>query len=150
MTHTITVRHAFDAAHRLPNLGGKCRSLHGHTWRTAITLASPTLDHDGLVVDCTDFKRAARAWIDSRLDHATMLGVHDPLIQPLRNNHCRIFVFGDDWDGAQWPTVEAVAMLIGEQAQGWLKQMKPLPDTVLVTGVLVQETSTNSAEWNLP
>ena len=39
---TITKEFTFDASHRLPHHGGKCRNLHGHTYRpTSLIAAGP-------------------------------------------------------------------------------------------------------------
>jgi 6-pyruvoyltetrahydropterin/6-carboxytetrahydropterin synthase len=32
---------SFDSAHQLPNHDGKCRHLHGHTYRTEVELWGP-------------------------------------------------------------------------------------------------------------
>ncbi len=32
---------AFDAAHFLPDYNGKCKFMHGHTWKVKITITSP-------------------------------------------------------------------------------------------------------------
>jgi 6-pyruvoyltetrahydropterin/6-carboxytetrahydropterin synthase len=40
---TATVRKCFtfDAAHQLPNHGGKCRHPHGHTYKVEVALTGP-------------------------------------------------------------------------------------------------------------
>jgi 6-pyruvoyltetrahydropterin/6-carboxytetrahydropterin synthase len=29
---SVTIRHSFEAGHRLAHIPGKCQSLHGHSW----------------------------------------------------------------------------------------------------------------------
>ncbi|GAA2691724.1 6-pyruvoyl trahydropterin synthase family protein [Nonomuraea recticatena] len=77
---TQTINHTWHAAHSLPHLGGKCSSLHGHTWRVSITIAAPSLSADGILVDFAALKKPMTTWIDNNLDHALMLGAGDNLI----------------------------------------------------------------------
>lgn len=145
---SISVRHNFETAHRLPLLGGKCVNLHGHSWQATVTVSAPNLDAYGTVVEFGTFKAAMRAWIDTNLDHATMLGSRDRLISPLREAGCKVFVFGHDWPGADWPTVEAVAEMIADRAAMWLPPDPP--PGVQIERVRVAETHVNSAEWLNP
>jgi 6-pyruvoyl tetrahydropterin synthase/QueD family protein len=78
MTSTVTVRHNFETAHRLPRLGGKCTNLHGHSWWVEVTFEG-TPSRDGVIADFGALKHALRAWVDGHLDHGAMLGVGDPL-----------------------------------------------------------------------
>lgn len=109
----LHVAHHFDAAHRLPQLVGKCASMHGHTWHVAASLAGP-VGELGIVTDFSSVKGALRGWIDAELDHATLIGTDDPLRPALAEAGCRLKVFGAGRarDAGQWPTVEAVAALL--------------------------------------
>ncbi|MEU6713010.1 6-carboxytetrahydropterin synthase [Nonomuraea sp. NPDC046802] len=147
---TAQLTHTFDAAHRLPNLPGKCVNLHGHTWRVTVSVAAPHLD-DGVLVEFGSFKALARGWIDTHLDHAALLGAADPLLPALRTEGCRVFVFDTAAGHASpWPTVETVAHLIGHQADRWLFNLPtPRPDA-RIARVDVAETPTNTATWLNP
>lgn len=145
---SISVRHNFETAHRLPLLGNKCVNLHGHSWWTEVTVAAPELDPYGTVVEFGTFKAGLRTWIDTWLDHGAMLGRADPLAKLLIQHGCKVFVFGADYDGAAWPTVEAVAELIASKAPQWLPP--DLPHGAHVARVRVSETHVNAAEWNAP
>ena len=149
--HHVTFRHTFETAHRLPHLMGKCASLHGHSWQVEVTVSAPSLTDHGTVVEFGRFKREMRAWLDGRLDHGTMLGADDPICDVLAACGTKLFVFGEDYPAAQWPTVEAVAELIAHQAMGWLDALKPGPDLspgAAVTSVRVRETASNTAGWS--
>lgn len=147
----VTIAHTFEAAHRLPHLGGKCASLHGHSWRVQVTVTAPELTDQHTVVEFADLKHTARTWVDSRLDHGTMIGAADPLLPALLVNNCKTFVFGPGghWEGASWPTVEAVACLLAERARGWLAQVGA-PPGAHVSRVTVAETPVNTAHWTAP
>lgn len=94
MPHKITVEHSFESGHRLPHLGGKCVNLHGHSWSTAVTVSAPELSPEVTVVEFGALKVGLRRWIDEHLDHATMLGARDRLIEPLIAEGSRVFCFG--------------------------------------------------------
>ena len=67
----------FDAAHRLPNHPGKCRSLHGHRYRVEITCSAAQLDHVGVVLDFGEIKHRIGGWIDEHWDHGSILCADD-------------------------------------------------------------------------
>ncbi len=148
--HSVTLTHTHETAHRLPHLGGQCTSLHGHSWNVEITVSARYLTLDHTVVEFGDFKKRMRAWIDTHLDHGTMLGASDPLVTPLRLAGCKIWRFGADYLGASWPTVEAVARMIGERSALWLADMTDLAADARVTAVTVRETGRNLARWDVP
>ncbi|WP_233508027.1 6-pyruvoyl trahydropterin synthase family protein [Spongiactinospora gelatinilytica] len=138
--HEITVRHTFEAAHRLPHLPGKCTSLHGHSWSVVVTVAAPALDERGMVVEFGAFKTLLRGWIDDRLDHGAMLGGDDPLAAML-GEHGRVFSM-PRW----WPTVESVARLLGEVASELLATVPRAPQARVIR-VDLTETAANGASW---
>ncbi len=139
MGHAVAVRHNFESAHRLLNIPGKCRSLHGHSWWAEITVEAPATD-SGLVVEIGAFKKAVREWIDEHLDHGTMLGPEDPLGPVLRSYHCKVY------DVPGWPTVENVAALLADVAAKALAGLDAAPGA-RVSSVRVDETRVNSAMW---
>lgn len=136
----LEVSHAFDAAHRLPQLPGKCRSLHGHTWHVTAEVSGPVRDDD-TVVDMSDVKAVLQQFVDIELDHGTMLGAGDPLVDVLRAEGTKVFTF-DGEQGWNWPTVEAVAATIWERMRADLA-----PLGVKVARVRVAETDRNAAVY---
>lgn len=63
----------FEAAHYLPYHDGKCKRLHGHSWRGKIVVVGPSLQTDGpqrsMLVDFAEMKAAVKKWVDDYLDH---------------------------------------------------------------------------------
>ncbi|MFF5364765.1 6-pyruvoyl tetrahydropterin synthase family protein [Streptomyces scabiei] len=141
----VKVRHNFESAHRLPQLGGKCTNLHGHSWWAEITVVG-RLDDRGVVVDFGVLKKSLREWIDTHLDHGAMLGEADPLVPALIADGTKLFLFGssEPSKGLEWPTVENVAELLARVTAdriaeaGWAD--------VSVSRVQVTETHVNAAE----
>lgn len=74
---TCTVRIEFDAAHRVIGHENKCKYLHGHRYVLEISAAAETLDNLGRVIDFGVLKRIVKEWIDSNLDHTTILSTKD-------------------------------------------------------------------------
>jgi 6-pyruvoyltetrahydropterin/6-carboxytetrahydropterin synthase len=64
----VTKEFTFDAAHHLHHYEGKCKNLHGHTYKLIITI-SGYVDEVGIAVDFGDIKRIYKEVIDSKLDH---------------------------------------------------------------------------------
>lgn len=60
----------FESAHHLPNVPAehKCRRLHGHSYRVAITVKGEVDPHMGWLIDYGDIKEAI-APIREELDH---------------------------------------------------------------------------------
>lgn len=110
------------------------------------------------VVEFGALKVGLRRWIDEHLDHATMLGARDRLIAPLVAEGNRVFRFGverpaDDAEqfgyGLPWPTVEAVAVLLGRVAESALARLARA-DGARVERVMVRETRLNTAVYEPP
>ncbi|WP_261130722.1 6-carboxytetrahydropterin synthase QueD [Bacillus sp. Marseille-Q3570] len=64
----VTKEFTFDAAHHLHCYEGKCKSLHGHTYKLVITI-SGYVDDIGLTIDFGEIKQIFKEEIDSKLDH---------------------------------------------------------------------------------
>ena len=90
------------------NHAGKCRHLHGHSARVAITLESEDLNEQGMVCDFSDIKTFAEQWIQETLDHTMLLHQDDPVLPMLQEAGERIMVV------AEHPTAEFLAKLIYE------------------------------------
>ena len=60
----VSVEQTFAAGHALRNYHGKCENVHGHNYRVQITVAGPTLDENGLLVDFIELKRLMGQVVD--------------------------------------------------------------------------------------
>lgn len=104
--YQVTREIDFCYGHRLLNYAGKCRYLHGHNGRAVITIASPDLDHRGMVLDFSDIKRVVATWIDENLDHRMLLHRDDPAVPMLQQMNEPLFLLDVN------PTAENIAKLI--------------------------------------
>ncbi|MFJ7825949.1 6-carboxytetrahydropterin synthase QueD [Psychrobacillus sp. NPDC096623] len=64
----VSKEFTFDAAHHLHNYEGKCKNLHGHTYRAVLGLSGYT-DDRGLMIDFGDIKEIWKQKIEIYLDH---------------------------------------------------------------------------------
>ncbi|MFS8102301.1 6-carboxytetrahydropterin synthase [Lentzea alba] len=151
--YSVSVRHNFETAHRLPHLAGKCVNLHGHSWWMEAKVSAPAL-HAGAVVEFGALKARVREWIDTHLDHGAMLGADDPLVDVLTEHKSKVYRFGAAnpegaehlAEGLAHPTVEAVAELIARVVDDALRDLPSAPGA-RVAEVTVRETHVNSASW---
>ncbi|HUP87039.1 MAG TPA: 6-carboxytetrahydropterin synthase QueD [Acidimicrobiales bacterium] len=68
MQTSVTRCFTFEAAHQLPWHAGKCRNLHGHSYRLEVTVAGPVGDQ-GIVVDFAEIKRVVERDVIDVYDH---------------------------------------------------------------------------------
>lgn len=69
----IAKEFSFDIAHMLDGHDGKCRNLHGHTYRLQVEVSSPPHTHGpkaGMVMDYADLKKVVKQWVLEPMDHA--------------------------------------------------------------------------------
>ncbi|MEY9868833.1 6-pyruvoyltetrahydropterin/6-carboxytetrahydropterin synthase [Peribacillus sp. B2I2] len=64
----VSKEFTFDAAHHLHDYEGKCKNLHGHTYKVIFGLSGYT-DSRGLMIDFGDIKDIWKNEIEVHLDH---------------------------------------------------------------------------------
>ena len=62
--YEITIIKSFSAAHLLSEIGGKCEELHGHNFKVEVTVGSPELNSEGILIDF----RLLKKWLKDILD----------------------------------------------------------------------------------
>lgn len=65
----VTKTFWFDAAHQLPNYGGRCERLHGHTWKIDVTVRAPIDPATGISFDFGKLKEVVHERVVALLDH---------------------------------------------------------------------------------
>ena len=76
MRTSVTRTFTFEAAHQLPWHEGKCRHLHGHSYRLEVTVEGP-VGPNGIVVDFGDIKTVVRRDVLARYDHRYLNDLFD-------------------------------------------------------------------------
>jgi len=71
--YKITKEFEFEAAHMLER--GKCRSLHGHSYKLQVTISAEELS-DGMVIDFSELAKIVNAAIIDKTDHAFIYNIN--------------------------------------------------------------------------
>lgn len=110
----------FSAAHHLPWHKGKCKNLHGHTWKVEVQI-SGDLDENGTVVDFIKLKVWLRDIID-QLDHKNLNDIIDnptcELIAEYIFQRVRLLIPVNTWYRVErvkvWESDDSFAIMKGE------------------------------------
>jgi 6-pyruvoyltetrahydropterin/6-carboxytetrahydropterin synthase len=132
---TITKDVYFCYGHRLMGHPGKCRHVHGHSVKAAITVAAPELNDQGMVCDFADIGAIASRYIDAVLDHNLLLHRDDPLAPALERGGERFLLLDEH------PTAEYLAKMIHAEIKA---------HGLNVTRVALWETSSACATYSEP
>jgi len=104
--YTITKEVYFCYGHRLMNHPGKCRNLHGHSVKAAITIRQQQLNEQGMVCDFADIRDCVEAFIEEHLDHNFLLHKDDPIIPALQAHNERFLALDEH------PTAEVLSKML--------------------------------------
>ena len=142
-TIRITKRFSFEAGHALYGYDGKCRNVHGHSYKLSVTvIGTPISDNNnvkfGMVIDFGDLKRIVKSEIVDVFDHATVFNKNTPHVELakelLDRGHNVLLV---DYQ----PTSEMMVIDFAEKIK------KHLPENINLFSLKLQETDTSFAEW---
>jgi 6-pyruvoyltetrahydropterin/6-carboxytetrahydropterin synthase len=59
----------FEAAHFIHNHPGKCRNLHGHTYKLFVSLKGSVNPETGMIIDFYDLSKIVQEKVIAKLDH---------------------------------------------------------------------------------
>lgn len=142
-TIRITKQFTFEAGHALYGYDGKCKNLHGHSYKLSVTvIGTPITDKTnpkfGMVIDFTDLKRIVTEEIVDKFDHATIFNKNTPhvkLAKTLKDEGHNVLLV--DYQ----PTTEC---MVTDFAR---KITKRLPINLKLHSLKLQETESSYAEW---
>ncbi len=133
----------FETGHALAGYDGKCRNVHGHSYRLEVTVIGEPIDDPshvkyGMVIDFGDLKKIVKAHVVDLYDHALLLnknGAYKEIGEYLENRGHKILLV--DFQ----PTGEMMLLDIAER-------IKPhLPGNIKLHRLKLYETGTSYAEW---
>jgi 6-pyruvoyltetrahydropterin/6-carboxytetrahydropterin synthase len=138
----ITKEFHFEAAHALHNYDGKCKNLHGHSYKLSITVkGTPSTDPKnpklGMVMDFGDLKKIVNTLIVQKFDHAVIFNNNFEIDKSFLKNE----IFENTIFTPYQPTCEN---MIADFASGIKLNLPPNVDLV---SVRLYETQTSYAEW---
>jgi 6-pyruvoyltetrahydropterin/6-carboxytetrahydropterin synthase len=139
----ITKQFSFETGHALYGYDGKCRNVHGHSYKLAVTvIGKPITDSNnvksGMVIDFTDLKKIVKEEIVNVFDHATVFNKNTPhieLAKELKDRGHNILLVNYQ------PTSEMMIIDFSEKIK------KHLPKNITLHSLKLQETATSYAEW---
>ena len=111
----VTKSFSFEAAHELPWHAGKCKRLHGHSYRLEVTIEGP-LDHNGIVVDFDDVQRIVEDEVIARYDHRHL--------NELVDNPTAELLAADIWKRVEAAGLDVVALRLWETADSSVELLK--------------------------
>lgn len=127
----------WEAAHRLPWHSGKCRHLHGHSYKMTIEFEGEQDSH-GFVIDFNEIKRIVGPYIE-KIDHSTIISEKDTELKEVFDNKSwRYFLLPFD------STAENLChYFINEIINGSMQELRN--NNISAIGVKVFETGTSFA-----
>ena len=142
-TIRITKLFHFETGHALYGYDGKCKNVHGHSYKLAVTVSGkPISDTNnvkfGMVIDFGDLKKIINEEIVDVFDHATVFNKNTPHVELanelIKRGHHVLLV---DYQ----PTSEMMVIDFAEKIKN------RLPSTIHLFSIKLQETETSFAEW---
>lgn len=139
----ITKQFDFETGHALYGYDGKCKNVHGHSYKLSVTvIGTPISDSTnvkfGMVIDFGDLKKIVLSEIVDKFDHATVFNKNTPHIELAieleKRGHSVILV---DYQ----PTSEMMLIDFADKIE------KRLPKNIKLHSLKLQETGTSHAEW---
>ena len=139
----LTREFAFESAHALEGYDGKCREIHGHSYRLLVTVAgSPSEREDdpkrGMVMDFGELKRIVGQEIVERLDHSFVMRRtpgSERMVEALKGEFRNVILV--DWQ----PTCENMLCDFARCLRA------ALPHGVRLHSLRLHETALSYAEW---
>ncbi len=139
----ITKQFSFETGHALYGYDGKCRNVHGHSYKLSVTvIGQPITDNKnvkfGMVIDFGDLKKIVKSEIVDKFDHATVFNKNTPhveLAEELKSRGHHVLLV--DYQ----PTSENMVIDFSEKIK------KQLPKHIKLHSLKLQETESSFAEW---
>jgi 6-pyruvoyltetrahydropterin/6-carboxytetrahydropterin synthase len=139
----ITKQFSFETGHALYGYDGKCKNVHGHSYKLSVTvIGTPITDTNnvkyGMVIDFSDLKKIVREEIVDLFDHATVFNQNTPhveLAKELKNRGHHVILVNYQ------PTSENMVIDFAK------KIIDRLPNTIHLHSLKLQETESSFAEW---
>ncbi|WP_373073882.1 6-pyruvoyl tetrahydropterin synthase family protein [Zeaxanthinibacter enoshimensis] len=139
----VTKEFTFETGHALYGYDGKCRNVHGHSYKLSVTvIGEPITDQDhvklGMVIDFGDLKKIVKEEVVDPFDHATVFNKNSPHIElanELESRGHKVILAGYQ------PTSENMVLDFASKIK------KRLPGNLSLHSLQLRETDTAYAEW---
>ncbi len=140
----ITKQFTFETGHALYGYDGKCRNVHGHSYKLSVTVIGiPITDTPnvklGMVIDFGDLKKIVKEEIVEPFDHATVFNKNTPhmeLAKELKDRGHKVILA--DYQ----PTSENMVIDFASKIKTRLSK------EIQLHSIKLRETETAFAEWH--
>jgi len=138
----ITKEFKFEMAHALHGYDGLCKNIHGHSYKLWVTIRGEVRKEkghqkDGMVMDFDVLKSIVKPAIINKYDHSLVLNAKSPHADIDLSAFEKVFYL------PYQPTSENIVMDIANFIQS------KLPNGIELYKVILSETATSFAEWNI-
>lgn len=139
----ITKQFTFETGHALYGYDGKCKNVHGHSYKLSVTvIGTPIADTSdvklGMVIDFGDLKKIVEEEVVDPFDHATVFNKNTPhvdLAKELTDRGHQVILA--DYQ----PTSENMVIDFAAKIKA------RLPKQIQLHSLKLRETETAFAEW---
>jgi 6-pyruvoyltetrahydropterin/6-carboxytetrahydropterin synthase len=139
----ITKQFNFETGHALYGYDGKCKNVHGHSYKLSVTvIGTPITDNSnvkwGMVIDFSDLKKIVKEEVVDVFDHAIVFNKNTPhlsLAMTMREEGHNVILA--DYQ----PTSENMVIDFAEKIKN------RLPKEIQLFSLRLQETDSSCAEW---
>lgn len=139
----VTKEFSFETGHALYGYDGKCRNVHGHSYKLSVTVIGTPVTTKGavklgMVIDFGDLKKIVREEVVDPFDHATIFNKNTPHLELARELESRGHkVILADYQ----PTSENMVIDIASRIKA------RLPKHLQLHSLKLRETESAYAEW---
>jgi queuosine biosynthesis protein QueD len=123
----VSKEFTFDSAHHLHCYEGKCKSLHGHTYKLQVVM-SGKVDFRGISIDFGDIKRITKEAVIDKLDHKYLNEVLPPMNTTAENMVVWMYeqIKGQLQDEGLYPNIELEEVRLWETPTSYAAVTKAL------------------------
>ncbi len=139
----ITKQFSFETGHALYGYDGKCRNVHGHSYKLSVTvIGTPITDtthvKQGMVIDFGDLKKIVKEEIVDEFDHATVFNKNTPHVELAKElaDRGHNVILADYQPTSENMVIDFAAKITAR-----------LPKNIRLHSLKLQETETSFAEW---
>ena len=138
----VTKEFKLEMAHALHGYDGLCKNIHGHSYKLWVTVKGEVRNEnghvkDGMVIDFEGLKEIVKPAIIDKYDHSLVLNANSPHASIDLSAFEKVFYL------PYQPTSENLVMDFATIIQS------KMPKRVTLCKVVLSETATSFAEWNL-
>jgi 6-pyruvoyltetrahydropterin/6-carboxytetrahydropterin synthase len=140
----ITKLFNFETGHALFGYDGKCKNVHGHSYKLSVTvIGNPITDTThvklGMVIDFGDLKKIVKEEIVDQFDHATVFNKNTPHVELANEliNRGHEVILADYQPTSENMVIDFAAKITSR-----------LPKNIQLHSLKLQETDTSFAEWH--